>query len=318
MSDTVKFHLPGLRYNYPLNMMILSMMKAGPEFFRDNIEIASFFGEFPTSRWGGGRFCNADQCDSNFIKMVVAEYNKAGVPVRYTYTNPDLNEHDLEDPYCNFCMEVADNGMNEVLVVNETLEKYIREKYPSFKVNSSTCKEIKNIDALNAELEKDYNLVVLDYNLNNQWDFLEQITDKERCEILINACCIPNCPKRGEHYKFIGQQQKVVLMNQKLPKDKQIKVPHWYCEHGEKNTLYKIMSFPTYVSPDDIFEKYVPMGFRNFKIEGRTGYLFNLIECYCHWLMKPEKRDEGRLMLIANLQSSGIINVSKPRPSSWP
>ena len=74
-------------------------------------------------------------------------------------------------------MQAADNGMNEVLVVSSILESYIREKYPNFKINSSTCKEIRDIDNLNAELEKDYALVVLDYNLNNQFDLLEQIKD---------------------------------------------------------------------------------------------------------------------------------------------
>ncbi len=318
MAEKIRFHLPGLRYNYPLNMMLVSMMKNNPEFFREGVEIGSFFGEFPTSRWGGGRFCNGDQCDERFIRMVVESYNKVGIPVRYTYTNPDLNAYDCEDAYCNFCMQVADNGMNEVLVVNETLEAYIREKYPNFKVNSSTCKEIKNIDALNAELKKDYSLVVLDYNLNNNWEFLNQIEDKERIEILINACCIPNCPRRGEHYKHIAKQQKIVLMNRSLPKDKQIPVPGWHCEYGDKNMLYRIMEYPTFVSVDDIFEKYAPLGFTNFKIEGRTGNIFNLIESYCYWLMKPEMKDAGRILLIGNLQGAGVINVQKPRPGVWP
>lgn len=46
MKMTAKFHLPGLRYNYPLNMMLLSLKEKYPHYFRDNIEIASFFGEF--------------------------------------------------------------------------------------------------------------------------------------------------------------------------------------------------------------------------------------------------------------------------------
>lgn len=50
----VRFHLPGLRYNYPLNMMFLSMLKTFPKYFREGVEIASFFGEFPTSLWNGG------------------------------------------------------------------------------------------------------------------------------------------------------------------------------------------------------------------------------------------------------------------------
>ena len=37
------------------------------------------------------------------------------------------------------------------------MEEYIRKNYPSFAVNSSTCKEIRDIDGLNAELDKDYN-----------------------------------------------------------------------------------------------------------------------------------------------------------------
>lgn len=316
--EKIRFHLPGLRYNFPLNMMVVSMMEQFPELFRDNIEIGSFFGEFPTSRWGGGRFCNGDQCDSAFIRNVVKSINAKKIPVRYTFTNPDLNEFDCEDAYCNFCMQIADNGMNEVLVVNDTLEKYIREKYPNFKVNSSTCKEIRDINSLNEEIAKDYALVVLDYNLNNEWELLKQIEHKEKVEILVNACCVPNCPRRGEHYKCIAKQNKITLMNRKLPKDKQIPVPGWYCEYGDQNNLYTIKDYKTYVSPEDIFEKYVPMGFTNFKIEGRTANLFSLVNTYCHWLMKPEKRDEGRFMLLTNLQAAKVITVNKPRPGNWP
>lgn len=315
--EKIRFHLPGLRYNYPVNMLLVSMMEQYPDYFYDNVEIGSFFGEFPTSRWGGGRFCNGDQCSEGFVRGVVKSINEKGIPVRYTYTNPDIEPMDLSDPYCNFCMEVADNGMNEVLVVSPVLEKYIREKYPHYKINSSTCKEIKTIKELNEELNRDYALVVLDYNLNNQWDFLERIEQKERCELLINACCIPNCPRRGAHYKCIGQQQKVVLMNRMLPKELQMPVPGWYCEYGDKNNLYTIQKYSTFISPEAIFERYVPMGFTNFKIEGRTGNLFNLIDQYCLWMMKPERRDEGRLMLITNLQASKVITVNQPKPSVW-
>ena len=64
----VKFHLPGLRQNYPLNMLILSLMEQKPEFFREGIQIASFFGEFPASLWNGGRPSNYDQCDADYVR----------------------------------------------------------------------------------------------------------------------------------------------------------------------------------------------------------------------------------------------------------
>ena len=314
----VRFHLPGLRYNYPLNMMLLSMMDKYPHFFREGVEIGSFFGEFPTSRWNGGRFSNGDQCDERFVREVVKTINAQGIPIRYTFTNPLLNEYDLEDAYCNFCMKVADNGRNEVLVVSPLLEEYIRREYPGYKINSSTCKEIRNIEALNEELSKDYSLVVLDYNMNNQFELLEKIEKKDKCEVLVNACCVPNCPRRGEHYKQIANQQRIALKNRSMPEDKRIPVPAWHCEYGDKNTLYTIQDYPTYVSPEAIWEKYVPMGFENFKIEGRTANLFSLINTYCFYLMKPEYRDEGRLMLTVNLENSKIITVNKPRPGRWP
>ena len=96
MGMEVRFHLPGLRYNYPLNMFFTGLQSLHPEYFREGVKIASFFGEFPTSLWGGGRFCNDDQCDARFITEVVKNINKQGIPVRYTYTNPLLTREDCQ------------------------------------------------------------------------------------------------------------------------------------------------------------------------------------------------------------------------------
>ncbi|MBQ6786198.1 MAG: hypothetical protein IJO85_00595 [Lachnospiraceae bacterium] len=313
----VKFHLPGLRYNYPLNMFFVGLQSLHPEYFREGVKIASFFGEFPTSLWSGGRFCNDDQCDTRFVREVVKNINQKGIPVRYTYTNPLLTEADLDDAYCNFCMEVANNGMNEVLVVSPILEEYIRSKYPGYKINSSTCKELRKVEDINAELDRDYQLVVLDYNMNNQFELLEKIEHKEKCEILVNACCIPDCPRRAEHYRTIGKQQRIVLQNRKNPTDKKIPVPGWYCEYGDHNSIHTIRNYVTYVSPEAIWETYVPMGYHNFKIEGRTANLFQLVDTYCHYMIKPEYEGEARLLLLANLEKSHIITVHKPRPAKW-
>ncbi len=314
----VKFHLPGLRANFPINMLLVKMMQTYPEYFREGLEIASFFGEFPTSKWNGGRFSGGDQCNTEFIRQVIKTVNAEGIPIRFTYTNPLITEEDLADPYCNFCLQEANNGLNEVIVVSPILEEYIREWYPNYKITSSTCKEIKNIDTLNAELDKDYNIVVLDYNLNNKFDILQQIKKKEKCELLANCCCIPNCPHRGEHYKFMARQQDIVLQNRKLPADKQIAVPTWYCDHGESTSLYVFKNHETHISPDDIWNKYVPMGFNQFKLEGRNANLFLLVDTYAYYFAKPECRDEMRFVLTANLQKNKIVTVNRPRKEIWP
>ena len=314
----VKFHLPGLRQNYPLNMLMLAMLEQKPQYFREGVKIASFFGEFPMSLWNGGRPSSNDQCTAGFVENVIKSINAKGVPIRYTYTNMFLNQEDLKDPYCNFCMKAADNGMNEVLLVSPLLEEYVRANYPSFKINSSTCKEIRDIDAVNEELKKDYYLVVLDYNFNNQFDLLERIEDKGRCEILVNAICTPDCPRRGKHYENVAENQRIMLKNRKLPPDRQIPLEPWYCEYGEHNEFHTIQSYSTYVSPEDIWEKYVPMGFNNFKLEGRTANFFYIMQVYCHYLIRPEYRVDAMTMLLNNLENSHVIALNRPKPGRWP
>ena len=314
----VRFHLPGIRYNYPLNMFFVSLLKTHPDFFREGVEIGSFFGTFPYSLWNGGRLIAYDQCDADYVKNVIKSVNDQGIPIRYTFTNPLLTEADLDDPFCNFCMEAANNGMNEVMVFSPILEEYLRDKYPNFAYNSSTCKEIKNVDDLNEELRRDYRYVVLDYNLNNHWDILDGLENKEKLEILVNTCCVPGCKRRGEHYRQIARDQKKILMNRNIPADKRIPIENWQCEYGEHNNIHTIQKYPTYVSPDSIWNKYVPAGINNFKIEGRSAYLFSLIETYCHFMIKPERQGEARLLLIKNLEVAHAFTINKPRPSKWP
>ncbi len=321
MPDTSikrRFHLPGLRYNYPLNMYWNSLLKQNPEYFRENTEIASFFGCFPFSLWNGGRLIITDQCDREFVTNVIRSINAEGIPVRFTFTNPVLTEEDLDDPYCNFCLKEADNGMNEVLVFSPVLEEYIRKNYPSFKIDSTTCKELKTVEDLNKELDKDYKYVVLDYNMNNRWDLIEGLKSPERLEVLVNAVCVPECPRRGEHYRYIGEMEKKVAANRKLPVEKQKKITDkWFCEYGEYNNLYKIMKYPTFVSNEMIEKEYLSRGINNFKIEGRTANLFSLLETYCYYMIKPEHIGEARIRILSNLQASHIIQVNKPRPSVW-
>ena len=50
-----KFHLPGFTIHAKFNLVFLNMLKNSPEFFRDGVEIASFYDVFPPAMWNGGR-----------------------------------------------------------------------------------------------------------------------------------------------------------------------------------------------------------------------------------------------------------------------
>lgn len=307
----VKFHLPGLYEHYVLNMVMAGIMEQKPEFFRENAKIASFYGEFPVSLWNGGRLSESHgHCDKMVVTNAIKRINDKGISVRYTYTNMLLEEDDLKDDYCNFCMNAADNGMNAVIVVSPLLESYIRENYPSFKIVSSTCKCIKGLDNLNEELEKDYELVVINYKFNNSFDELEKIKDKKRCEILVNSSCHPECKEGYQHYLAISKVQRMIENNQKIPVDEHGAPKIWNCRYCRNFTRKSNKEYSTYIKPDDVWEKYVPMGFTNFKLEGRNSSVFSAIENCCSYLAKPEYKEDVRLIILDNLVINKFINVN--------
>ena len=63
----VRFHLPDFSGNFKLNLMFTEMLKNRPEYFREGVEIASFYGVFPPCLWNGGR-AQGGNTDKNFIK----------------------------------------------------------------------------------------------------------------------------------------------------------------------------------------------------------------------------------------------------------
>jgi collagenase-like PrtC family protease len=300
------FHLPDFTYKYNLNIMTIVYLRQFPERFREGVRIASVYGDFPFSLWNGGRG-ELRTCEERFMRQVVDSFNSLGVPIRYTFSNPLIGKEHLSDKHCNLLLDIANNGMNEVIVVSPILEEYVRNKYPNFKIISSTCKEIKNFGKLQEELEKDYKLVVLDYNWNNKFDELEKIEKKDKCEFLVNACCVPNCQRRTEHYLSIGKNALIyseALKNKTEPQ----KIP-FICKDSSNN-YYQYCKFSTFITPDSIWEKYLPMGFSNFKIEGRTSNFFNTLESYVNFLIKPEFRDEVRHEWILALMDKNVIKIA--------
>ena len=296
------FHIPDFTYHMYLNSILINTVKSHPEYFHDGLKIASVFGNFYGSVWNGGRYLGG-ATDMRMVSAVTKALNDKGIPLRFTFTNPLIEKQHLGDPFCNQVLRIADNGFNEVIVMSPLLEEYIRENYPKYKLTSSTCKQIENMDGVKEELAKDYKYVVLDYNCNNKFYLLEQIDEKDRprCEILVNACCKPNCKRRGEHYRAIGQDQ---IDEWEYNKNKLSKKPFepkpFKCD-SMLLCLYETTGFSTHITPQDILDKYLPMGFCNFKIEGRTSPDINLLETYIYYMVKPEYQNEVRLKMTLAL-----------------
>ena len=276
----VYWHLPGFCYFRLLNQVLLNLMKDYPDSFRDGYCIGSVYGTFPGAIWNGGRavFGITGKDD---IKSVLHIYNSRGIPVRFTWTNSLLEEKHVHDTYCNLIMQLADNGMNQVLVNQPVLEEYICKNYPGFKRISSTTKRITGLEGILRELEKDYYLVVLDYDLNHDENILAAIEDKAaKVEILVNEVCYPGCPKRAEHYRQQSQMQLEYDINTSFP-----------CPNRTRERNFKeCMDRPAFISNEQI-QEYIDRGFVNFKIVGRGMPIDFVKESYLYFLVKDEHRE---------------------------
>jgi collagenase-like PrtC family protease len=248
-------------------------MESKPELFNDNMKIAAAYGCFPGNIWNGGRVIIglASKAD---IQYAIQEYNSRGIAIRYTYTNPCLEQIHLLDTYCNLCMQLADNGQNEVLVNSDLLEDFIRINYPDYKIISSTTKCLYDLDLIKKELEKDYHLVVLDSAMNNTQNLFE-LDHKDKIELIVNHYCADNCPRRKEHYEIVGRAQ--------LEYDSVV----FPCSNITR-TFSEIQENSSFISPAMIYDKYINAGFHNFKLDGRGFKKEKVIESFAYYLAKPD------------------------------
>lgn len=303
-NEAIYWHLPGLYYYGALNHVLFDTMKKFPEMFGDNYKIGSVYGTFPGAIWNGGRFIVDGFTKKGDVEGVIKSYNALGIPVRFTWTNVLLEEKHMYDSYCNMIMKVGDNGMNQVLVNGDVIEEYVRTNYPGYKILSSTTKRILSVDRLIDELNKDYFLVVLDYDFNHNDKVLEKIQPyADKIEILANETCQPNCPMRVNHYKEIS---KCTLEFDNNPKLKTICTDR----NKEARTFQSCMKRPAFMSTSDI-EEYSKKGFRNFKIVGRgLGNDFYL-DSIIYYLVKKEHRDFIRKHIIDTLNR--LSSMRMPR-----
>ncbi|MCD7825702.1 MAG: hypothetical protein LUH14_07075 [Clostridiaceae bacterium] len=255
-------------------------MKQYPNYFYDGISIGAAYGCFPGAIWNGGRVI-LGSCTKQEMEYTISELNRRGIAVRYTFTNPILEKWHIADTFCNLCLELGDNGQNEVIVNSALLEDYIRKAFPSYNIISSTTKCISDTTQVKKELQKDYTLVVIDSALNNT-EQLFSLEPKEKIELIANHYCADNCPKRQMHYEAVGKSQLTFS---------EIDFPA--CPNINRN-FYQVMKERSFISTELLYGKYRDAGFCNFKLDGRAFHAYKVLESFVYYLILPEFRDQVR------------------------
>lgn len=294
---TVYWHLPGFFVYFYLNQVLLHLWQKYPEDFYEGYRPGCVYGTFPGAIWNGGRavFGLASHGE---MKQILGTYERFGVPVRFTWTNPLIEEQHLTDTYCNLIMRTADNGHNQVLVNAPVLEAYLRERYPGFGFISSTTKRLTALSAIDQELARDYLLVVLDYDLNHEESILQALEPEAgRIEILVDEICFPGCPKRAEHYRDEGRMQ--------LDFEKG---SVFHCPNRETRPSFaECRKRPAFISRESL-PAYIERGFVNFKLVGRGLPIELVKESYLYYLVR-----EDRQAFIRNAMEHDLAQLSGKR-----
>ena len=280
MQKTVAhYHLPGLFEFYELYRAFLPLFREHREYFYDWCDIGSIYGAPADCVWGGGRVGFGD----NNPQEVLALMREYGISARLTFSNSLLREEHLSDKQCNrLCILFNEQGGNGVIVHSDLLLEYLKDHYPNLYFVSSTTKVLTDfqefVDEVNRE---DFRYVVPDFRLNKVFDKLNTLTNaqKDKVEFLCNECCWFGCTDRKICYENVSRKN----LGENC-------VDH-HCASPGGNEGYrfsKAMTNPGFISVQDIQNRYLPMGFSNFKIEGRGLGSALILEFLLYYMTKPE------------------------------
>lgn len=275
------YHLPGLFEFYELYRLFLPLYRAHREYFYDWCDIGSIYGAPADCLWGGGRVGCGD-ADARSVLKLTQEY---GISARLTFSNSLLKEEHLSDLKCNaLCglFDACDRPRNGVIIHSELLLRYLRERYPNLYYVSSTTKVLTDFESLEHEAErKEFSYVVPDFRLNRNFDCLNLLPQalKDKLEFLCNECCYFGCKDRRACYEAVCSKN--LGLN---------KAEH-RCNAPSAKDGYRFsqaMRNPAFIGIDDIQNTYLPLGFSEFKIEGRSLGSALVLEFLLYYMTKPE------------------------------
>ena len=277
--NTAYYHLPGLFEFYALYRAFLPLFREHREYFYDWCDIGSIYGAPADCVWGGGRVGFGD-ADPQEVLALTLEY---GISARLTFSNSLLRDEHLSDKQSNrLCALFHAQGENGVIVHSDMLLEYLKRNYPNLYFVSSTTKVLTDfrqfLDEVNRE---DFRYVVPDFRLNKAFDKLNTLTNaqKGKAEFLCNECCWFGCAERKKCYENVSRK------NLGEPcEDHRCTAPGGH----EGYRFSKAMTNPGFIGIQDIQQVYLPMGFSNFKIEGRGLGSAMILEFLLYYMTKPE------------------------------
>ncbi|MCC2705607.1 hypothetical protein [Intestinibacter bartlettii] len=268
--EDIELNISGLFLFSELIIKLIDIVK-----YKFNVElpIKNLYGCI-NSKWNGGRLIlnrNRSKYSSKDIEKEFLLLRNYNICPTITFTNNLILEEDLYSIKENEILKLLDNCSGKVILSSKLLEKYIRSNFSNIEIVASvlkiTMEDGKNNLAYYKNLETNYNSYVVhpDDNFNN--NLLSQL-NTDKAEILLNERCYYNCKNRKLHYQSIDREQisqsegrfqdeRFLERCNAIPEKKQF-------NSNKRNICISLSEY----------ESFYKMGFRKFKIQGRTNNLY--------------------------------------------
>lgn len=281
-------------------------------FYNASHGIKYVFGSIP-SLMAGGRIPPMEM-DANDAVKTLDWHIQNGIACRLTLSNPHLTEKDVKSDAVNAELlgwlnrHPLPNAKNGVILSSDVLARHIRDQYPNLDVVLSILrpayetgygKDKDTLEWYSKMLQSDlYDIVVVNGAKLYEDGFMESLPFKDKVELIACHDCVRNCPRAKAHYEGMLACSLALYRNDEA----KAAAGMARCDSvlQDCRAWKRIHPTDTAAYSEDEIKKLASMGFKHFKIAGRTAsddkFKSNLI----HYAFKYE--------LMHYLESAFIFN----------
>jgi hypothetical protein len=240
----------------------------------------------PMTAWSGGRSSLiSERLEEEPLRRYFEAYRDEGIRCSLTLTRMNPNKEDFSDPYCNLLLDMLDEYDGEAIVFNDDLAAYIRQTHPGIPLVASNIKPatdfVKGWPGCSDEYEyymrllEYYDRIVIRSEAALNGDMRERLRNiADRCEIIVNPRCVPDCPRCLEHYQNI----------EKAIEDINHKAGCYYSNDDQR--VYSM------ALDHEQIREFASEGFTHYKIEGRNVPSGIFVKYCMNFILEKEKKAE--------------------------
>ena len=275
------------------------------------------FGSLPNCSWSGGRIDPriVGDIDQFLLQLcgLISQYNDYGIGVRMCFSSPLITEEHLNNEigvkFLERFNKITKNKLNGVIVSSDLLADMIKENYPNLMLISSTVKSMceNGPDYKNGstpeyfnKLAEKYDIVVVEAERCIEDDFLEQLKYRDKMEFIVNHKCVRYCPLQKNHYERNAQISQAQA-NEDDELEESLKKEYEDVIFKGCSKLMRRNPLDSCSVNNDVVDKLISMGFRNFKLEGRENHIISMLHEIIYYIFDESCRAEalclGKLIL---------------------